>query len=150
MLCRNSGSYSTASHHVDPGSSPGQFVWDLWWTMQQWGRFSPNTWFHLLCIPVIAPHPSSFIIRGWYNRPSSERHTKWTQADSNPANRKELLIVEEHCLLGCFHIGINYRCLWDFVPCRSSSIRRFGTKFQKASIIDTTVKSSQKTMFLEY
>jgi hypothetical protein len=26
-----------------PGSSPGQFMWDLWWTKLHCGRFSPST-----------------------------------------------------------------------------------------------------------
>jgi hypothetical protein len=25
------------------GSSPGQVMWDLWWTKWHWGRFSPST-----------------------------------------------------------------------------------------------------------
>jgi hypothetical protein len=25
-------SYSPAPHHSTPGSIPGQFIWDLWWT----------------------------------------------------------------------------------------------------------------------
>jgi hypothetical protein len=39
-------------------------------------------------IPSIAPQSSS-IIRGWYNRPISGRHTKWTQLHSTPRNWKE-------------------------------------------------------------
>jgi hypothetical protein len=31
------------SHRADPGSSPGQVMWDLWWTKWHWGRFSPGT-----------------------------------------------------------------------------------------------------------
>jgi hypothetical protein len=27
----------------DPGSSPGQVMWDLWWTKWRWGGFSPST-----------------------------------------------------------------------------------------------------------
>jgi hypothetical protein len=27
----------------DPGSSPGQVMWDLWWTKWHSGRFSPST-----------------------------------------------------------------------------------------------------------
>jgi hypothetical protein len=26
-----------------PGSSPGQVIWDLWWTKRHWSRFSPST-----------------------------------------------------------------------------------------------------------
>jgi hypothetical protein len=31
-----------------------------------------------------APHSSPSIIRGWYNRPSSGRRTKWTQSHPTP------------------------------------------------------------------
>jgi hypothetical protein len=33
-----------------------------------------------IVIPPTAPHSSSSIIRGWYNRPISGRRTKWTQS----------------------------------------------------------------------
>jgi hypothetical protein len=36
-------------------------------------------------IPPTAPH-SSFITRGWYNRPNSGRRTKWTQPDTTTRN----------------------------------------------------------------
>jgi hypothetical protein len=43
-------------------------MWDLWWTKRHYDRFkvfrSPTP-----SIPPIAPHSSSIIIRGWYNRP---------------------------------------------------------------------------------
>jgi hypothetical protein len=44
-------------------------------------------WFPLpiLILPT-APH-SSFIIRGWYNRPNSGRRTKWTQSHPTPINQ---------------------------------------------------------------
>jgi hypothetical protein len=35
-------------------------------------------------IPPTAPHSSSSIIRGWYNRPISGRRTKWTQSHPTP------------------------------------------------------------------
>jgi hypothetical protein len=38
--------------------------------------------------PPTAPH-SSFIIRGWYNRPNSGRRTKWTQCHPTPRNVKK-------------------------------------------------------------
>jgi hypothetical protein len=31
------------SDHGDPGSSPGQFLWVLWWTERHWGRLFPST-----------------------------------------------------------------------------------------------------------
>jgi hypothetical protein len=33
-----------------------------------------------ILIPPTAPHSSSSIIRGWYNRPVSDRRTKWSQS----------------------------------------------------------------------
>jgi hypothetical protein len=39
-----------------------------------------------ILIPLTAPHSSSSIIRGWYNRTNSDRRTKWTQ--SHPARRR--------------------------------------------------------------
>jgi hypothetical protein len=37
-------------------------------------------------IPPTAPHSSSFITRGWYNRPISGRRTKWTESHPTPRN----------------------------------------------------------------
>jgi hypothetical protein len=34
---------SLASNSGDQGSSPGQVMWDLWWTKWHWGRFSRST-----------------------------------------------------------------------------------------------------------
>jgi hypothetical protein len=39
-------------------------------------------------IPTIAPQLS--IIWGWYNRPISGRHTKWTQSHPTPREKKNL------------------------------------------------------------
>jgi hypothetical protein len=33
-----------------------------------------------ICTPPTAPHSSSSIIRGWYNRPNMGRRTKWTHS----------------------------------------------------------------------
>jgi hypothetical protein len=41
-----------------------------------------------ILIPPTAPHSSSSIIRGWYNRPNSGRRTKWTQ--SHPTSRNHI------------------------------------------------------------
>jgi hypothetical protein len=40
-----------------------------------------------ILIPPTAPHSSS-IIRGWYNRPNSDRSTKWTQSHPTSRNKK--------------------------------------------------------------
>jgi hypothetical protein len=43
--------------------------------------------FHLPILnPPTAPHSSSFIIRGWYNKPISGRRTKWTESHPTPRN----------------------------------------------------------------
>jgi hypothetical protein len=42
--CHSSGGYSPASRRGGPGSTPGQVMWDLWWTKWHWGRFSPSAW----------------------------------------------------------------------------------------------------------
>jgi hypothetical protein len=39
-------------HRGGLGSSPGQVVWDLWWTKWHWGRFYPST--------SVSPASSSF------------------------------------------------------------------------------------------
>jgi hypothetical protein len=31
------------THRGGPGSSPGLVMWDLWWAMWRWGKFSPST-----------------------------------------------------------------------------------------------------------
>jgi hypothetical protein len=41
-----------------------------------------------ILIPPNSPHLSS-IIRGWYNRPNSGRHTKWTQSHPHPKKLKK-------------------------------------------------------------
>jgi hypothetical protein len=33
----------TASRQLPTAAARGQFMWDLWWTKQQWGLFSLNT-----------------------------------------------------------------------------------------------------------
>jgi hypothetical protein len=49
-----------ASHCGGRDSSPGQSMWDLWWTKWHWGRFSLSTWVPLpILIPPTAPHSSS-------------------------------------------------------------------------------------------
>jgi hypothetical protein len=45
-------------------------------------------------IPPTAPHSSSCIIRGWYDRPISGRRTKWTQVSPHPKEQKR---KDDHC-----------------------------------------------------
>jgi hypothetical protein len=40
-----------------------------------------------ILIPPTSPHLS--IIRGWYNRPNSDRRTKWAQSHPTPRNNKK-------------------------------------------------------------
>jgi hypothetical protein len=55
--CRSSGGYLPASNRGGPGSSPGQVMWDLWWTKCDWGRFPPSTSISLsILISPVAPH----------------------------------------------------------------------------------------------
>jgi hypothetical protein len=62
MTCHNLGGLSLASHLGDPGSSPGQVMWDLWWTKRHWGRFPRSTSVSLpILIPPTSPH--SYVIR---------------------------------------------------------------------------------------
>jgi hypothetical protein len=58
----------------------------------------------------------------------------------------QLLNFEELCLLGCFHGGVNYRCLLGL--CTVYRVLQ-ASKPQKISPIDTAVKASQKTVFFE-
>jgi hypothetical protein len=48
-------------------------------------------------IPLIAPQSSSSIIWGWYNRPNSDRSTKWTHPTMNI--KKKCLVSTEHSFL---------------------------------------------------
>jgi hypothetical protein len=62
----------------DPGSSPGQIMWNLWWTKWHWDRFSPST---TVSFPNHSISCSSLIIihqSGLVQRPNSGRGTKWT------------------------------------------------------------------------
>jgi hypothetical protein len=40
-----------------------------------------------IIIPPTASHTSSSIIRGWYNRPNSGWHAKWTQSEPTPQKK---------------------------------------------------------------
>jgi hypothetical protein len=74
------------SHRDNPGSNPGQVMWDLWWTKWHWGMFLRVLRFPVpILIPPTAPHSSS-ITPGWYSRPNNGRRTKWIQ--SHPTQRK--------------------------------------------------------------
>jgi hypothetical protein len=42
------------SHRGGPGSSPGQVMWDLWWTKWHWGRFFPST-----SVSLVNPHSTN-------------------------------------------------------------------------------------------
>jgi hypothetical protein len=44
-----------------------------------------------ILIPPTAPHSSSSVIRGWYNRPVNGRRSKWTQSHLTPRNLKKKL-----------------------------------------------------------
>jgi hypothetical protein len=46
---------------------------------------------HSILIPLIAPY--STVIRGWYVRPISGQHTKWTQ--SHPTKQKKNLFESQ-------------------------------------------------------
>jgi hypothetical protein len=58
-------------------------MWGLWWTEQQWGRFSPS-----ISVSPANHHSTNFfiiiVIRGWHNRPIGDRSAEWNQLDSNP------------------------------------------------------------------
>jgi hypothetical protein len=43
-----------------------------------------------LLILLTAPHSSSSIIRGWYNRPISGPRTKWTQSYPTPKTKGQI------------------------------------------------------------
>jgi hypothetical protein len=53
-------------------------MWDLCWAKWHWGRVPPSN--------SVSPANSHYTkcsipnFRGWYNRPISGRHTKWTQS----------------------------------------------------------------------
>jgi hypothetical protein len=67
-----------------------------------------------ILIPPTAPHSSSSIIRGWYNRPISGRLTKWTQSHSTPKHSKARYISKIYCSTKCQDRCINWRYLPSF------------------------------------
>jgi hypothetical protein len=104
--CHSSGGYSPASNRGGPGSSPGQVMWDLWWTKCYWGIFSPSTSVSLpILIPSTSPHSSS-IIRGSYSSPNIGRRTKWTQFHPPPV----MLYISHH--------RFPVSCFWKHMPFR--------------------------------
>jgi hypothetical protein len=42
QICHSSGHKSVASHSGKPVWTPGQYLWDLWWTKWQWQRLLSN------------------------------------------------------------------------------------------------------------
>jgi hypothetical protein len=58
-LSRLSGSRAVAQAicRGDPGSSPHQVMWDLWWSEQNWGRFSLANSHSTDCSTLIIYHP---------------------------------------------------------------------------------------------
>jgi hypothetical protein len=66
-----------------PWFTPGQIMWDLWWTKRHWGRFSPST-----SVSPANHHSTNFCIiiitRGWHNRLIGGRSAEWIQLDSTP------------------------------------------------------------------
>jgi hypothetical protein len=69
--------------------------------------------FPLSIIPSTAPHSSSTITRGWYNRPNSGRRTEWTQSQattwtgeelwsSAPISDLEFTLPQTYCALDWF------------------------------------------------
>jgi hypothetical protein len=57
--------------------------------------------------------PSS-IIWGWYNRPISDRRTKWTQSHPHPKKLKEKKILGQHSFFGplefCYKVNPKPLC----------------------------------------
>jgi hypothetical protein len=53
-----------------------------------------------ILIPLTAPHSSSSIIRGWYNRTIIGRRTKWTQSHPSPRNlkKKTYRLIDQECV----------------------------------------------------
>jgi hypothetical protein len=52
-----------------------------------------------ILIPLTAPHSSSSIIWGWYNRPNSGIWPKWTQSHPTPKEAIfHLLIAQKKCV----------------------------------------------------
>jgi hypothetical protein len=61
-----------------------------------------------ILIPLTPPHSSSYIIRGWYNRPISGRRTKWTQSHHTPRKKKYFMVF---CVWHCLFLnGITVVC----------------------------------------
>jgi hypothetical protein len=78
-------------------------------------RFPPP-----ILIPPSVPHSSSSIIRGWYKRPISGRHTKWIQ--SHPTTRTNYVTGSWACsalqsLLIAMTVGSSI--FWNITPCEN-------------------------------
>jgi hypothetical protein len=83
----SSGDQSPAFHRDDPGSIPGQVMWDLWWTKWHWGMFLSSA-----SVFLAISRSTSFsiiIILDWYNRALNGRRTKWTQSHLNHKKLKK-------------------------------------------------------------
>jgi len=57
-----SGGSLPARHREGPGSSPGQSVWDLWWTKWHWDRFCSEFFGFLLSASFYRGSPYSYAI----------------------------------------------------------------------------------------
>jgi hypothetical protein len=73
QLCCGSGSQSPASHSRGPGSRPGQYKWNLWWTKWHWDRFFSK--FFGLPVNIILPGLSILI----YHLGDEQQTHRWPQ-----------------------------------------------------------------------
>jgi hypothetical protein len=93
-----SGGQSTVSQRGRPRSNPDQVMWNLRWTNGTGAGFLRVLRFLLpILIPPTAPHSSSSSTnRGWYNKPNSDRRTKWTQSRPIPHQKNYRLYQIAH------------------------------------------------------
>jgi hypothetical protein len=87
MVARRLFLLKSTSHRGGPGSSPSLVMRICGGQSSAGAGFLRVLRFPLpIFIPPNAAQSPSSIIWGWYNRPISDRRTKWTQAHTTPRN----------------------------------------------------------------
>jgi hypothetical protein len=91
----SSGGLSLVSYRGCPGSSPLQVMWDMWGESDTGAGFLRVLQFPL---PILIPPTTQLspIVREWWNRSVSGRHTNRTQSHPTPRKQKTHIYVHSH------------------------------------------------------
>jgi hypothetical protein len=114
-VTRNSNRYSLASHHKDPGLTPGECIQGLLWTRWHWGRIFPKySGFQHQCHCTNAPYSSS-------SQYHYHQKTKWANPGNLPHTR-----AHTHKTSFRYLRGMERKVFWPFFPSRPKKVNEEG------------------------